>query len=46
MEGVPEPEAFPVPLPGGDAGEAQGGPPHPHTTPSSFQIQVSEVLQL
>ena len=32
MEGVPEPETLPVPLQGGDAGQAQGGP-HPHTTP-------------
>ncbi len=31
VEGVPEPEALPVPLQGGDAGQAQGGP-HPHTT--------------
>ncbi len=31
MEGVPEPEALPVPLQGGDAGQAQGGH-HPHNT--------------
>ncbi len=36
MEGVPEPETLPVPLQGGDADQAQGGP-QPHNTPPLLQ---------